>query len=197
MGADRKLWRPRGGCARRGQPARRQTSLPPRGRTPGARALLVPRAPPTSPPHATLRYPRPDQLSWFAPDPYTQWHQEVTNIQNGGGSRLAERREIVCLRPIPQPAGGVVGMNIQANPQSTAVAVTEAPPVNRPHTSTLLSVNDVCLALQCGRTFVYELLQKGELRPIKLGRLTDLAKGARRLPRRQAGRRVQRVGPQD
>lgn len=32
-------------------------------------------------------------------------------------------------------------------------------------------VNDVCVALQCGRTFVYGLLQKGALRAIKLGRL--------------------------
>jgi excisionase family DNA binding protein len=39
----------------------------------------------------------------------------------------------------------------------------------------LLSVGDVCLALQCGRTFVYELLRKGELRPIKLGRLTRIS----------------------
>jgi excisionase family DNA binding protein len=67
-------------------------------------------------------------------------------------------------------------MNIHANAPLTAVAVTETPPVNRPHTATLLSVNDVCLALQCGRTFVYELLQKGELRPIKLGRLTRISR---------------------
>lgn len=39
----------------------------------------------------------------------------------------------------------------------------------------LLSVGDVCCALQCGRTFVYELLQKGELHAIKLGRLTRIA----------------------
>jgi excisionase family DNA binding protein len=67
-------------------------------------------------------------------------------------------------------------MKIHANSPSTAVAITETPPVNRPHTATLLSVNDVCLALQCGRTFVYELLQKGELRPIKLGRLTRISR---------------------
>jgi excisionase family DNA binding protein len=69
-----------------------------------------------------------------------------------------------------------VGMNIDANSPPTAVAVTERPPFNRPQTATLLSVNDVCLALQCGRTFVYELLQKGELRPIKLGRLTRISR---------------------
>jgi excisionase family DNA binding protein len=67
-------------------------------------------------------------------------------------------------------------MNIHANSPPTAVAITETHPVNRRHTATLLSVNDVCLALQCGRTFVYELLQKGELRPIKLGRLTRISR---------------------
>jgi excisionase family DNA binding protein len=67
-------------------------------------------------------------------------------------------------------------MNIHADSPSTAAALTERPPFNRPHTATLLSINDVCLALQCGRTFVYELLQKGELRPIKLGRLTRISR---------------------
>ena len=42
----------------------------------------------------------------------------------------------------------------------------------------LLSVRDVCAALQCGRTFVYDLLQKGELRAIKLGRLTRIPRAA-------------------
>jgi excisionase family DNA binding protein len=67
-------------------------------------------------------------------------------------------------------------MKFHANLQPPEVAVTEMPPMNRPHSATLLSVNDVCLALQCGRTFVYELLQKGELRPIKLGRLTRISR---------------------
>jgi excisionase family DNA binding protein len=40
----------------------------------------------------------------------------------------------------------------------------------------LLSVHDVCVELQCGRTFVYELLQKRELLAIKLGRLTRISR---------------------
>lgn len=67
-------------------------------------------------------------------------------------------------------------MKFHANSPLPAPALTETPPINRPHSATLLSVNDVCLALQCGRTFVYELLQKGELRPIKLGRLTRISR---------------------
>ncbi len=59
-------------------------------------------------------------------------------------------------------------MNI--HPDSSAAA-----PANQPRTAVLLSVNDVCVTLQCGRTFVYELLQKGELRAIKLGRLTRIS----------------------
>ncbi len=44
-----------------------------------------------------------------------------------------------------------------------------------PEPTRLLSVGDVCRALQCGRTFVYELLQKWELHAIKLGRLTRIS----------------------
>lgn len=44
-----------------------------------------------------------------------------------------------------------------------------------PEPTRLLSVGDVCRTLQCGRTFVYELLQKGELRAIKVGRLTRIS----------------------
>ena len=51
-----------------------------------------------------------------------------------------------------------------------------AVPANQPRSTVLLSVNDVCVTLQCGRTFVYELLQKGELRAIKLGRLTRISR---------------------
>jgi excisionase family DNA binding protein len=38
----------------------------------------------------------------------------------------------------------------------------------------LLTVDDVCNRLQCGRTYVYALLQKGTLRAVKLGRLTRI-----------------------
>lgn len=61
------------------------------------------------------------------------------------------------------------GMNINAIPPTISAA--DAPPA-----VVLLSVRDVCVALQCGRTFVYELLQKGELRAIKLGRLTRISR---------------------
>ncbi len=50
--------------------------------------------------------------------------------------------------------------------------------VNAPEDPVLLSVSDVCGALQCGRTFVYELLRKGELRRMKLGRLTRFSRAA-------------------
>jgi excisionase family DNA binding protein len=61
-------------------------------------------------------------------------------------------------------------MNVHAIPPTTSVANSQQQPVP------LLSVSDVCSALQCGRTFVYELLQKGELRAIKLGRLTRISR---------------------
>jgi len=61
-------------------------------------------------------------------------------------------------------------MNIHAMPPTVSAA--DAPP----QAVVLLSVRDVCVALQCGRTFVYELLQKGELRAIKLGRLTRISR---------------------
>jgi excisionase family DNA binding protein len=68
-------------------------------------------------------------------------------------------------------------MKIHADALSPAAAVTDSLPAERPHPpSALLSVGDVCLALQCGRTFVYELIQKGDLRPIKLGRLTRISR---------------------
>ena len=68
-------------------------------------------------------------------------------------------------------------MNIHADATFRAAAVTESLPAERPHPpSALLSVGDVCLTLQCGRTFVYELIQKGQLRPIKLGRLTRISR---------------------
>ena len=62
------------------------------------------------------------------------------------------------------------GMNIDAMPPTSSAADAT------PQAVVLLSVRDVCVALQCGRTFVYELLQKGELRAIKLGRLTRISR---------------------
>jgi excisionase family DNA binding protein len=61
-----------------------------------------------------------------------------------------------------------------APPTAVAVATT-LPPAGRAQWP-LLSVTDVCLLLQCGRTFVYQLLQTGELRRIKLGRLTRISR---------------------
>jgi excisionase family DNA binding protein len=61
-------------------------------------------------------------------------------------------------------------MNVNAIPPTISAA--DGPP----QAVVLLSVTDVCVALQCGRTFVYELLQKGELRAIKLGRLTRFSR---------------------
>ncbi len=39
-------------------------------------------------------------------------------------------------------------------------------------TKLLLDVVEVAGVLGCGRTHVYELISRGELRPVKLGRLT-------------------------
>jgi excisionase family DNA binding protein len=60
------------------------------------------------------------------------------------------------------------GMNINVVPPTTSPPNAAAPPV------VLLSIRDVCAALQCGRTLVYDLLRKGELRAIKIGRLTRI-----------------------
>lgn len=38
----------------------------------------------------------------------------------------------------------------------------------------LLDVHEVAATLGCGKTFVYELLAHGELRALKLGRLTRI-----------------------
>jgi excisionase family DNA binding protein len=70
--------------------------------------------------------------------------------------------------------GGMKQFQAEA-PTTDVTAAPASPPIRLPQHATLLSINDVCLALQCGRTFVYELLQKGELRPIKLGRLTRIS----------------------
>lgn len=43
-----------------------------------------------------------------------------------------------------------------------------------PTTKLLLDVREVGEALGCGKTFVYELIARGELRPVKLGRLTKI-----------------------
>jgi excisionase family DNA binding protein len=59
-------------------------------------------------------------------------------------------------------------MSVHTIPPTTSAANTQPQPV------ALLTIRDVCAVLQCGRTFVYDLLQKGELRAIKLGRLTRI-----------------------
>lgn len=69
------------------------------------------------------------------------------------------------------------GMKLHADDAPPAVAVPVALPTGLTPPA-LLSVGDVCLTLQCGRTFVYDLLQKGELRAIKLGRLTRISRKA-------------------
>ena len=43
-----------------------------------------------------------------------------------------------------------------------------------PSTKLLLDVREVGEALGCGKTYVYELIARGELRPVKLGRLTRI-----------------------
>ena len=48
------------------------------------------------------------------------------------------------------------------------------PAVTSQRTKLLLDVREVGEALGCGKTFVYELIARGELRPVKLGRLTKI-----------------------
>jgi excisionase family DNA binding protein len=84
---------------------------------------------------------------------------------NGRGT--GER--VTCVR-FELPSAVMEGMNVNAIPPTISAADAE------PQSVVLLSVRDVCVALQCGRTFVYELLQKGELRAIKLGRLTRISR---------------------
>lgn len=43
-----------------------------------------------------------------------------------------------------------------------------------PPTKLLLDVREVGEALGCGKTYVYELIARGELRPVKLGRRTKI-----------------------
>ena len=43
-----------------------------------------------------------------------------------------------------------------------------------PATKVLLDVREVSAALGCGKTYVYELIARGELRKVKLGRLTRI-----------------------
>ncbi|MDQ2959771.1 MAG: helix-turn-helix domain-containing protein [Candidatus Dormibacteraeota bacterium] len=58
------------------------------------------------------------------------------------------------------------------HPDAHRSAAPESARANEWSSTALLSVRDVCRLLQCGRTFVFELMHNGELRPIKLGRLT-------------------------
>ena len=44
----------------------------------------------------------------------------------------------------------------------------------RPAAKLLLDVHEVGEALGCGKTYVYELIARGELRAVKLGRLTRI-----------------------
>ncbi|MEO8898460.1 MAG: helix-turn-helix domain-containing protein [Candidatus Dormibacter sp.] len=66
-------------------------------------------------------------------------------------------------------------MKLHPSVPPTEFVVAESPSSDPRQPRSLLSVADVCAALQCGRTFVYELLQRGDLRPIKLGRLTRIS----------------------
>lgn len=46
--------------------------------------------------------------------------------------------------------------------------------VTSPPTKLLLDVREVCEALGCGKTYVYELIARDELLTVKLGRLTRI-----------------------
>lgn len=66
-------------------------------------------------------------------------------------------------------------MKLHADRPPTLVTLPDTPPAVLVHPA-LLSVHDVCAELQCGRTFVYELLRTRQLRAIKLGRLTRISR---------------------
>jgi excisionase family DNA binding protein len=72
----------------------------------------------------------------------------------------------------------VKGMKIATTAPRNPYGSTASPDVAASPTAVLLSVKDVCMALRCGRTFVYTLLQHGELRAVKLGRLTRITRAA-------------------
>ena len=48
------------------------------------------------------------------------------------------------------------------------------PAATSPRTRLLLDVREVCEALGCGKTYVYELIARDELLTVKLGRLTRI-----------------------
>jgi excisionase family DNA binding protein len=114
--------------------------------------------------------PAPSSSSGSRLTPYTQLHQ--TGVGGFAGPRVVWRlagETFACVR-FDLVSAVMKGMNVHTIPPTTSAANAQPPPV------VLLSVRDVCAALQCGRTFVYDLLQKGELRAIKLGRLTRISR---------------------
>ncbi len=72
---------------------------------------------------------------------------------------------------------GYEGMSTFA-PVPIPFDITQSPDLAEPIPVLLLTVTEVCTVLRCGRTFLYGLLQQGELRPVKLGRLTRISRVA-------------------
>jgi excisionase family DNA binding protein len=108
--------------------------------------------------------------------PYTQLHQTGVCSRCRPPWRWSQSWScpLGCVRL--GPTGTVTwGMKHQAAVPSASLDVVESPPARTPGTVMMLSVNDVCRALQCGRTSVYELLKRGELRAVKIGRLTRIS----------------------
>jgi excisionase family DNA binding protein len=78
---------------------------------------------------------------------------------------------VPAVFPIPASAAGE-----QVTEGSTASRPSDAA---TPSTSPLLlTIKEVAAALRCGRTCVYELMGRGELPAIKLGRLTRIPAAA-------------------
>ena len=70
------------------------------------------------------------------------------------------------------------GMKLYTDDQPGVVSSSDLSLDSASRRPILLSVTDVCRVLQCGRTFVYELLRRGDLKAIKLGRLTRFSQEA-------------------
>jgi len=79
-------------------------------------------------------------------------------------SRLSEGQATLPFLPLAPRAPHPLVNGRERRPTST----------NNADASQLLTVRQVCDRLQCSRTYAYGLLQRGQLRAVKLGRLTRI-----------------------
>jgi excisionase family DNA binding protein len=79
-------------------------------------------------------------------------------------SRLSEGQATLPFLPLAPPAPQPLANRSERRPTSA----------NNGDAAQLLTVRQVCDRLQCSRTYAYGLLQRGQLRAVKLGRLTRI-----------------------